>query len=89
MMKIKDGYVIKDVAGSKVVLPIGERQLELKGIITFNEVGADIFNMLDGTNSVEEIVRRIARSYDAPCDTVRADVEKLIEKMRAQGLIED
>ncbi len=88
-MRIKDGFVIRDVAGSKVVLPIGERQLELKGIITFNEVGAEVFNMLDGTNSVEEIVRKIAKDYEVPYDTVNADVNKLIEKMKAHGLIED
>ncbi len=88
-MKIKEGFILKDVAGSKVVLPIGERQAEIKGIITFNEVGAEVFNMLDGTNSVEEIVRKIAKDYEAPCDTVQADVNNLIEKMKAHGLIEE
>ncbi len=89
MMRIKEGYVIKDVAGSKVVLPIGERQADLRGIITFNDVGADVFVMLDGTNSVEEIVRKIAKDYEAPYEVVEADVKNLIEKMRAQGLIEE
>lgn len=88
-MKIKDGFVMKDVAGSKVILPIGERQAEIKGIITFNDIGAEIFNMLDGRNSVEEIICKIAKDYDAPYETVKTDVNKLIEKMRAQGLIEE
>lgn len=88
-MKIKDGFIMKNVAGSNVVLPIGDRQDEIKGIITFNEVGADVFNMLDGTNSLEQIVDRISREYEVPCETVEADVNKLVEKMRAQGLIED
>ena len=88
-MKIKDGFIMKDVAGSKVVLPLGERQAEIRGIITFNDVGADVFNMLDGTNSVEEIIAKIAKDYDAPYETVKSDVEKLIEKMRENGLVED
>lgn len=88
-MKIKDGFIMKDVAGSKVVLPIGERQNDLKGIITFNEIGAEVFNMLDGTNSVEEIAHKIAKDYDTPYETVEADVNKLVKKMREQGLIED
>ena len=88
-MKIKDGFIMKNVAGSNVVLPLGERQEEVKGIITFNDVGADVFNMLDGTNSVEAIVAKIARDYDAPYETVEADVNKLIEKMRIHGLIEE
>ena len=88
-MKIKDGFIMKNVAGSNVVLPLGERQDEVKGIITFNDVGAEVFNMLDGTNSVEQIVAKIASNYDAPYETVEADVNKLIEKMRTQGLIEE
>lgn len=88
-MKIKDGFIMKDVAGSKVVLPLGERQAEIRGIITFNDIGAEVFNMLDGTNSVEEIIAKIVKDYDAPYETVKSDVEKLIEKMRANGLVED
>lgn len=88
-MKIKDGFIMKDVAGSKVVLPLGERQAEIRGIITFNDIGAEVFNMLDGTNSVEEIIARIVKDYDAPYETVKSDVEKLIEKMRENGLVED
>ena len=89
MMKIKDGFIMKDVAGSKVVLPLGERQFDVNGIITFNDVGAEVFNMLDGTNSVEEIATKIAKDYDVSYEMVEADVNELIEKMRANGLIED
>ena len=88
-MKIKSGFVMKDVAGSKVVLPLGERRLDLNGIITFNDVGAEVFNMLDGTNSVEEIVAKIAKDYEVSTEIVEADVNELIEKMKANGLIED
>jgi hypothetical protein len=89
MMKIKDGFIMKDVAGSKVVLPLGERQFDVNGIITFNDVGAEVFNMLDGTNSIEEIATKIAKDYDVSYEIVEADVNELIEKMRANGLIED
>lgn len=88
-MKIKDGFIMKDVAGSKVVLPLGERQTEIRGIITFNDIGAEVFNMLDGTNSVEEIIAKLVKDYDAPYETVKSDVEKLIDKMRENGLVED
>ncbi len=88
-MKIKSGYILKDVAGSKIVMAIGEESTKFNGIITFNEVGAEVFTMLDGTKSVEEIVAKIAKDYEAPYEVVVEDVNKLIEKMRNQGLIED
>jgi hypothetical protein len=35
---------------------INLERFNFNGVITFNEVGAEVFNMLDGSNSVEEIV---------------------------------
>ena len=58
-MKIKDGFILKDVAGSKIVIATGEQRMNFNGVITFNEVGADVFNLLDGNNSVEEIIAKI------------------------------
>lgn len=88
-MKVKSGYILKDVAGSKIVMAIGEESANFNGIITFNEVGAEVFTMLDGTKTVEEIAAKIAKDYEAPYETVAEDVNALIEKMRSQGLIED
>ena len=88
-MKIKDGYILKSVAGSNVVIAIGDERKELNGIITFNDTGAEIFNMLNGTYTVEEIIEKLAKDYEIPYDVAEADVMKLIEKMRSQGLIEE
>lgn len=86
-MKIKDGFILKDVAGSKIVIATGSAKLDFNGVITFNDVGAEVFTMLDGTNTVEEIVSRIAAEYGIEEATVKADIEKLIDKMRKHKLI--
>lgn len=88
-MKIKDGFILKDVAGSKIVIATGSAKLDFNGVITFNDVGADVFTMLDGTNSVESIVARISADYGADEKLVAADVERLIEKMKKFNLIEE
>ena len=88
-MKIKDGYILKDVAGAKIVIATGAQKMNFNGVMTFNSVGAEIFNMLDGTNSVEDIVKKIASDYNAPIETVKTDVEKLINKMREYNLLDE
>ncbi len=88
-MKIKDGFILKDVAGSKIVIATGEQRMNFNGVITFNSVGADVFTMLDGTNSVEDIVSKISEDYGADKSLVKSDVEKLIEKMKKFNLIEE
>lgn len=89
MMKIKDGYIMKEVAGNNVVIATGDERIDFRGIMMFNEVGAAVFNMLDGTNSVDEIVCAISKEYEASLETIEADVNKLIEKMKEHNLIEE
>lgn len=88
-MKIKDGYILKKVAGENIVIATGEARLSFNGIITFNEVGAEVFTRLDGTRSIKQIVDEIALLYNAPKDVIEKDINKLIEKMRNHGLIEE
>ena len=88
-MKIKDGFILKDVAGSKIVIATGEQRLNFNGIITFNNVGADVFNLLDGTHSTEDIVANISKKYGVDRNIVKTDIEKLIDKMRKHNLIEE
>ena len=46
-MKIKDGYIIREVAGSNIVVPIGDEQMSFGGIMTLNPVGAFIWKLLE------------------------------------------
>ena len=39
-MKIKDGFILRTVADSCIVVPVGERSIDFSGVITLNEVGA-------------------------------------------------
>ncbi len=88
-MKIKEGYILKSVAGSNVVIATGAERMDFDGIITFNDTGAEIFNMLDGRYTEEEIVEKLVKDYEIPYETAKTDVTNLIEKMRKQGLIEE
>lgn len=88
-MKIKDGYILKKVAGENIVIATGEARLSFNGIITFNEVGAEVFTRLDGTKTISQIVDEIASIYNAPKDIIEKDINNLIEKMKNHGLIEE
>lgn len=88
-MKIKDGFILKDVAGSKIVIATGDAKLSFNGVITFNSVGAEIFNLLDGTNTDEEIIGKIASDYNVDIAIVEKDFYALIEKLKAHKMLDD
>ena len=45
-MKIKEGYILRNVAGSFVVVPIGEAASEFNGMMNLNDTGAFLFEKL-------------------------------------------
>ena len=42
-MKVKEGFVLRSVAGSNVVVPVGAASVDFNGMITLNETGAFLF----------------------------------------------
>jgi hypothetical protein len=45
-MKLKEGFILQEVAGETVVLPVGE-QLDMNMMITLNESGAFLWKQLE------------------------------------------
>ena len=88
-MKIKEGFILKDVAGSKIVIATGEAKLSFNGVITFNSVGAEIFEMLDGKNTPEDIITKISSEYAVDSAIVERDFNALVEKLRVHKMHED
>lgn len=47
-MRIKDGFVMRDVAGQAVVIATGEASKDFHGMVKLNETGAVIWRGLEG-----------------------------------------
>jgi hypothetical protein len=56
---------------------------------TLDEVGARIWELADGSRTSDEIAEELAREYDAPRDTIRADVAELLGELRGERLAVD
>ncbi|MBO5870579.1 MAG: PqqD family protein [Clostridia bacterium] len=86
-MKIKDGFVLRQVASSYVVMNIGG-ELSFNKMITLNESGALIWNALADGLSAEEAAKRITSEYEVSYEVALNDVNSFIEKMKEAGVIE-
>lgn len=88
-MKIKEGYTLKEIAGSNVVVPLGDTQVSFKGIMTLNGVGAFIWKLLEKGADREELIREVLAEYDIDKETASKDIDRYIIKLRAEKIIED
>lgn len=87
-MKIKDGFLLRQIAGSWVIVPIGQRVVEFNGLITLSETGAIVWRMLEKGASIDQIVSAILEEYEIDEKTVREDVQEMVSNMMREGLVE-
>ena len=88
-MKIKKGFTVRNIAGSDIVVPVGNAEKIFNGMITLNESGAFFWNALLKDTTVDEVVKKVTSEYDVDEERAKADVEKFIEQLQENNLIEE
>lgn len=86
-MKIKEGFMLRDIAGSWIVVPIGQRVVEFNGLMTLSESGALLWKRLESEATMESLVEAILSEYDVDEGTAKADVENFISSVCEKGLM--
>lgn len=87
-MKLNENYVLKTVAGTPVVVPVGEAVKNIKGMITLNGPAEVIWKALEQGEDFEGIVARLKSEYDAPEDVLRNDLTAFLDKLESYKILE-
>ena len=86
-MKIKDGFALREVAGSWVVLPLSKRLATFNGMITLNESAHLLWKRLELGATREELVALLTEEYEVTKEIATADVENFLAKIGEAGCI--
>lgn len=87
-MKLKDGFVLGNIAGEHVVLPSGDN-LDLSVMTTLNDTGKFIWEQLETETTEEKIVDAILAEYDICREDAQKHVTVFVEKLRSYGFLEE
>lgn len=85
-MKIKEGFLLRQVAGQTVVLPTGD-ELDLNMMITLNETGAFLWERLQSETDENALVASLLSEYDVDEDTARKCVTAFVKKLNDNGFL--
>lgn len=86
-MRVDKEFVLREIAGDYIIIPTGKTVLEFNGLITVNEVGVSIWNMLQKEVTFEELVQGILDEYDVEEAVVREDIREFLDKLIAGGIL--
>lgn len=86
-MRIKDGFVLREVAGQALVIATGEASVEFHGMIKLNATAQRVWQGIADGLSAQEIARLLAAEYDVSEEKALADVNIMTERMRQAGFL--
>jgi len=85
-MKIKDGFILRSVAGQTVVLPTGD-ELDLNMMITLNDTGTFLWEHLREETDENALVSALLSEYDVDEETARSAVAGFVAKLNDHGFL--
>ena len=85
-MKIKEGYLLRQVAGQSVVLPV-DSGLNLNMMITLNDTGAFLWKQLETETDEEALVAALLKAYEVDENTARGCVAEFVKQLDENGFL--
>ena len=86
-MKIKDGFLLREVAGNYIVVAVGSAVKTFNGVINLNQTGAFLWELLQKGAEKEDLVKELLEEYEVDEQTASKDVDIFIERLQQANLI--
>ena len=86
-MKIKEGLILREVAGNYIVVAVGDAVKSFNGVINLNETGAFLWKKLAEGKEENQLVEALLEEYEVDKEIAVADVKKFLDKLTEAGLV--
>lgn len=86
-MKVSSDFILREIAGEYLLVPVGAAAAKFNGLITINETACTIFRAMAQECTAEELTALITAEYQVDVETARADVNEFIEQLRQIGAL--
>ncbi|MDD4688662.1 MAG: PqqD family protein [Eubacteriales bacterium] len=87
ILKIKEGFMLKNIADNYVVVSVGEGNVNFNSMITTNETGSFLWEILKDGATKQQLVDALLAEYDVEEEIVAADVERFVQKLEEKNIL--
>lgn len=87
-MRIKKKFVLREIAGEYVLVPVGEAARALNGIVTVNELGAFLWNLLQEEQTEQTLLNAVLDAYAVEEERARQDIRGFLQLLRDNHLMD-
>lgn len=86
-MKIAEGYLLRQIADTYVVVPLASPVVDFKSILSLNESGAFLWEKLQQETTQEALLQAMLAEYDIDEATAAADIAAFLQTLKEAGLL--
>ena len=86
-MKLKSGFILREIAGSSIIVPVGDRVKEFNGVINLNDTGVFLWKLLEKGATEQELIEALLNEYEVEKEIAERDVNKLVSKLKEAKLL--
>ncbi len=90
-MKQKEGFVLRDVCGEKVIVGEGLGAIDFGSLLSLNDTAAWLWQKAaeQGNFTIETLTDALCEEYEIDKDIAQKDIAAIIGKWMELGVIED
>lgn len=81
MLKIKDGFILRQVAGNYIVIGVGGEAVDFNGMVTINETGAFLWKILEKGADKEDLLAALLAEYDVDEESAKKDITAFLKNL--------
>jgi hypothetical protein len=82
-----DSFVSRRIEDEVILVPIRQNVADLESIYTLNEVGAYIWEQIDGRRTAAEILPLMVGEFDVTEEEAQRDLVEFVEQLSSIGAI--
>lgn len=86
-MKIKDGFILRTVADTHIVVAVGEESKNFNKMIKLNDSAAFLWKQLSADRTVSELASALSSEYGISPEQAETDAQAFAATLREAGLL--
>lgn len=88
-MKIRDEYILQEIAGKHVVIDTKAGSVNFNNIIALNDTGRFLWEKLEEGADGKELAKALEEELGADAETARKDAEEFIRRLKELECLEN
>lgn len=89
MLRIREGFVMRNILDEWIIVPIGARATSETYIMSVNESGHMLWEMLEQGATEADLLAKMLEEYEVDEATAKGDLDEFLARMKEKDVLED